>query len=234
MSRYKLVSAFSQLNGTYTGRISRILPFDDMKASSAWKLFDRFVDIPVEHKLVKRVKPSKSMVDMTLALGVSDEFYKNNVDSFLLVASDVDYYSLVSNLPEARFLIMAEESKCSRALKDALYDAGLPLCVLDGFAIDAGRSLMEAALLAGMEKALGEALSLNVRATLDKVIKDARVTLDSEAKERFYQHCEKCIELRVDKDGNAGLGIYPQPFSEKTSSMPQLLQGQGDRSMISQ
>ena len=38
--------------------------------------------------------------------------YKNDVDSFVIVSSDSDYWGLISSLPDAHFLVMIEREKC--------------------------------------------------------------------------------------------------------------------------
>ena len=57
---------------------------------------------PVEHMMIERVKQNKSLVDVMLISRTCQEHYKNNVDSFILVSSDSDYWGLISSLQDAR------------------------------------------------------------------------------------------------------------------------------------
>lgn len=59
--------------------------------------------------------------------------YKNDVDSFVIVSSDSDYWGLISSLPDAHFLVMIEREKCGPDMKEALADSGIFYCYLDDF-----------------------------------------------------------------------------------------------------
>lgn len=45
--------------------------------------------------------------------------YKNDVDSFVIVSSDSDYWGLISSLPDAHFLVMIEREKCGPDIRSA-------------------------------------------------------------------------------------------------------------------
>ena len=56
---------------------------------------------------------------MSVAMAITKEFYANNTDSFMLVASDSDYWAMLDQLPEANFLMMVEREKCSPYLGES-------------------------------------------------------------------------------------------------------------------
>ena len=61
------------------------------------------------------------------------DVYKRQVDSFVIVSSDSDYWGLISSLPDARFLVMIEREKCGPDMKAALAESGIFYCYLDDF-----------------------------------------------------------------------------------------------------
>ena len=79
---------------------------------NAWKILEYSVKIPVEHIMTERVKQNKSLVDIQLTARACQEHYQNQVDSFVIVSSDSDYWGLISSLSDARFLVMIEREKC--------------------------------------------------------------------------------------------------------------------------
>ena len=85
--------------------------FDDVHTSSAWDYISDIIDIPVEHFETERVLENKSLVDMSMALQISKEYYENDVKSAILVSSDSDFWGLIKQLPRARFLVLNEFRK---------------------------------------------------------------------------------------------------------------------------
>lgn len=81
--------------------------------------------------MIERIKENKSLVDIRLTTGTCREFFQNNTDSFILVSSDSDYWGLISAMPEAHFLVLVEDEKCSPAVKKAMVDAGITYCYTD-------------------------------------------------------------------------------------------------------
>lgn len=110
---YKLCATLRNLGGDVLEKISKIVLYDDVHSASAWRILSSYVSCPVEHIMIDRVKKTKSLVDIRLTAGACKEFYQNNVDSFILVSSDSDYWGLISSLPDARFLVMVERESVS-------------------------------------------------------------------------------------------------------------------------
>lgn len=69
-----------------------------------------------------------------MTAGACKEHYQNDIDAFLLASSDSDYWGLISSLPSADFLVLAEYEKCGDSLRGALEKAGIFYCFLDDFA----------------------------------------------------------------------------------------------------
>ena len=106
---YKLSATLRRLNSTYTEKITSIILFDDIHTASAWSSLEKFTSVSVEHILIERIKQNKSLVDIRLTARACQEYYENNVDSFIIVSSDSDYWGLISSLPKAQFLVMIEQ-----------------------------------------------------------------------------------------------------------------------------
>lgn len=115
---YKLYATLNNLNQeALLNKICKIILYDDIHTTSAWKILERFTQIPIEHVLIERIKENKSLVDIRLTTGTCREYYQNNVDSFILVSSDSGYWGLISAMPEVRFFVMVESEKCSPTIK---------------------------------------------------------------------------------------------------------------------
>ena len=78
---YNLCAALEALDQEYRGKVAKVILFDDIHTSTAWQILDEYVSVPVERVLIERIKENKSLVDIRLAMRVSQEHYKNSVDS---------------------------------------------------------------------------------------------------------------------------------------------------------
>lgn len=112
---YKLTATLNNLDTDEIAKISKIILYNDIHASTAWGLLTNYAKgIEVEHIMTERVKDNKSLVDIRLSTGVCREFFANGVDSFMLVSSDSDYWDS-SNPCRTRgsSLCLREESPAS-------------------------------------------------------------------------------------------------------------------------
>ena len=141
---------------------SSIILFDDIHTASIWRILDQFTGIPVEHMMIERVKGNKSLVDIALTARACREHYQNNVDSFIIVSSDSDYWGLISSLPTAKFLVMVERGRCSQDLKNTLTNAGIFHCYIDDFYSGNTEDIKHSVLVQEMYKYLDNTVRLNV------------------------------------------------------------------------
>lgn len=199
---YKLCGAFRNLSYEHTSKISKILLFDDIHTATTWGILEQFTQIPVEHILIERVKENKSLVDITLTARACQEHYKNNVDAFIIVSSDSDYWGLISSLPEARFLVMIEHEKCGPDMKDAMENAGIFYCYLDDFFTGNTEDLKHAALIREMVKYIHENLYFNVNSMFEEALINTRIPMQEAEKKQFYDRYIKTIKLGVNDNGN--------------------------------
>lgn len=67
---YKLYATLNNLNQeALLNKICKIILYDDIHTTSAWKILERFTQIPIEHVLIERIKENKSLVDIRLPPG---------------------------------------------------------------------------------------------------------------------------------------------------------------------
>ena len=205
---YKLYAMLNNLDqNALLSKISKILLFDDVHASSAWEVLNEFTEIPVERILLQRVKEDKSFLDIRLSVGVCKEFYQNKIDSFILAFSDSDYWGLIPTLEEARFLVLVEEEKVSGAIRHTLEDAGITYCYLDDFCTGNSNQIKERALLKELRQRLEEEVNFNIQDILREVYEVTRADMAAGEKNQFYARYIKPMHIEIDQDGEVYLSL---------------------------
>ncbi len=199
---YNLCAALMSLDEESCSKIQRIVLFDDIHTSSAWRVLEDHVSIPVEHILIERLKESKSLVDMRLAMRISEEHFKNQVDSFVLVSSDSDYWSVITSLPEAKFLFMIEHGKIGIDLREALEEKGIFYCYIDEFHSAKSEKIMLDAIQRELRNYMAEHLQFNFRDMLDSAITATRVPMSEGEKKQFFDKHIRPFQAGMDTDGN--------------------------------
>ena len=204
---YRLCATLKGLDQDILSKIQKIMLFDDVHTVNAWRILESHTKIPVEHIMTERVKQSKSLVDIELTARTCMEHYKNNVDSFVLVSSDSDYWGLISSLPDARFLVMLEREKCGPDMKAALANSGIFYCYIDDFYSGNSEAIKNSALFNELYRYLDDALKLNVNDMLDAAISATRITMTTQEKRQFYDKHIRQMKLVIDPDGNVSIEL---------------------------
>ena len=83
--------------------------------------------------MIPRVKADKSLVDISLAVGTTREYFEQGTKAFILVSSDSDFWGLIKGLPECSFLLLVEQENTSSAIKSAMIRNGIPYAEIDDF-----------------------------------------------------------------------------------------------------
>ena len=206
---YKLSATFRNLDYTYTQKISSIILFDDVHTASAWRILEQFTSIPVEHVMTERVKENKSLVDIKLTARACQEHYKNNVDSFIIVSSDSDYWGLIESLPEARFLVMIERDSCGPDLKKALVNAGIFYCYIDDFYSGNAEDVKHGAIFKAMYQYIDNTVRLNVNEMFDEALKVTRVEMTTSERNQFIAKYIKTMQMKIHDTGDLLLEFKP-------------------------
>lgn len=207
---YKLYATLKNLDqAALLGKISKIILYDDIHTATAWKILEQFTQIPIEHNMIERIKENKSLVDIRLTTGTCREFFQNNTDSFILVSSDSDYWGLISAMPEAHFLALVEDEKCSPAVKKAMVDAGITYCYTDDFCTGNSDEIRIQAVLNEVKRALDSEVQFNIQGILSEAYRLTRANLSTAEKEQFYARYIKPMRLVVDAEGNVNVQLGP-------------------------
>jgi hypothetical protein len=207
---YKLYATLNNLDQVaLLDKIEKIILYDDIHTATTWKILDKFTQIPIEHKLIVRVKENKSLVDIRLTAETCREFFQNNIDSFILASSDSDYWGLISSIPEAHFLVLVEEDKCSPAIKKAMIDVGITHCYTDDFCTGNSDEIKLQAVLSEVKKLIGQEVQFNIDDILSEAYRLTRAEMSTGEKNQFYERYIKPMRLVIDKDKNVSIQLGP-------------------------
>jgi len=205
---FKLYATLNNLNQeALLDKISKIILYNDVHTTTAWKILERFTQIPIEHILIERIKENKSLVDIRLTTGTCREYYTNNIDAFILVSSDSDYWGLISAMPEVRFFVMVESEKCGPSIKNALINAGITYCYIDDFCTGNSNEIKVAAVLSEVRRVLDEAFSLNIHEVLQEAYTATRAEMTTAEKNQFYNRYIRPMKLAISPDGDVSIEL---------------------------
>lgn len=196
---FKLYSMLSNMEASLIGKVKKIILYDDIHTSTGWKLLNKFVNISVEHKIVTRVKDDKSLVDMKLAVGTCREYYQNHIDSFILVSSDSDYWGLITEMPECRFMVMVEYEKSSSAIINAMKEKDISYCYIDDFCSSNLEAIQVEALLMEMRSYFKEH-GISIKELLQRAVSNTRVDMSKQELAQFKKRYLSKIKISINED----------------------------------
>lgn len=199
----KACAAFQSLREETLAKITKVILINDANTSSAWGLLSRHIKAPIEHMMTERLMRAKSIVDGTLMVRCCKEHYVEQVDSFLLFSSDSDYWSLLTNLNTAKFLVMVEETKLGSGVLQKMVESNVPFCYLDKFYQGGQTYQMKVdALLSECERFVECRFTpFNAREMMNAAIGQTRLTLTEKETRQFYRRYLKAMKLKVDESG---------------------------------
>lgn len=198
---YKMCATLKNLSDKYTSKISKIILIDDIHASSAWKILEYYTPIPVEYKLIERVKKGKSLVDITLSSVICREYYTSGADSVILFSSDSDYWGLASSMPEMKFHVMVERGSFAEEYRVAIEESGMSYCYIDDFFTGNALEIKYKAILKELGSSL-KSIKINVNNLLDGALSTTRAELSPAERKQFYDKYLKRLTVEVDDNGN--------------------------------
>ena len=188
-------------------KICKIILYNDVHTATAWKILDKFTQIPIEHNMIERIKETKSLADVVLTAGVCREYYKNGITSFILASSDSDFWGLISSMPELTFLVLVESEKCGQPIKTALENGGFSYCYLDDFCTGNSSQLQIEAVLTEVRNALKSQCSFNIDDILQEAYTATRVNMSTAEKTQFFNRYIKPMKLMISKDGDVSIQL---------------------------
>ena len=204
---FRLCATLKNLDENHCRKIEKIILYDDIHSASAWRILESYTNIPVEHVLIERVKQNKSLVDISLTVGTCKEFFKNEVDSFVLVSSDSDYWGLISAMPEAKFLVMLEREKTGPDIKHALVGSGIFYCYIDDFYSGDNDDIKIHALVSETKRYLSRYMRLNVNDMMEEVYRLTRANISEDEQKRFFTKYIKPMHLVIDDNGDVSFEL---------------------------
>lgn len=204
---FKVCSMLKSLNGHELANIKKIILYDDIHTSTAWRLLENYTGITIEHEIIERVNNFKSLVDIRMTAGTCKEFYQNNISSFIIISSDSDFWGLISALPEAKFLVMIEYEKCGEKIKKALEDSGIFYCAIDDFCSGNIDQLKTSVLVRELKTYIQDLVNDNVNDMLESMYSRCRIELSDIEKKRFYDRYIKTLKLTINEEGDMRIGL---------------------------
>lgn len=200
---YCFASAIDSLKEQEIDKIDKIIVYyDEMFSSRAWLMLKHFTyGIEVEAIPVSRIKEDKSLVDHKLVAGISKAYYKDDVDSFILVSSDSDFWAVMEDV-EANYLVMVEKDKCGYDFKEVLRDNEIFYCYLDSFQTPEDDMFFKAVFRKELENVIVQGFTLgSARELLDAALIQSRAHISEGEYENIYNKYIKDLRLTINKEG---------------------------------
>lgn len=201
---YCFASAIDSLKEQEIEKIDKIIVYyDEMFSSRAWLMLKHFTyGIEVEAIPVSRINENKSLVDHKLVAGISKAFYRDEVDSFILVSSDSDFWSVIEDV-EANYLVMVEKEKCGYDFKEVLRDNKIFYCYLDSFQTPEDDMFFKSVFRKELENAVISSFELgSAKDLLNAALIQSRAHISEGEYENIYNKYIRNLKLIINKDGD--------------------------------
>lgn len=210
---YAFGATILNLDEVSLSKIKKIILYDDVNTSTAWDYMAQIIKIPVVKKDIERVLDNKSLVDITMTAGVCEEYYRNDTESIILASSDSDFWGLIKQLPNARFLVLNEYRKTSAAIIEQLDQCDIKHCYISDFAQDIIQKFKTDVLYRGLKAKIdrfnesGEFGTLDVNETIQQIFYDAEILgaegqLKKEKEAFFNKYLKNGLLIKpTEKDG---------------------------------
>lgn len=207
----KFYALLQSLSAEALPKIQKIILFDDVNASSIWRLIDRYTDATIDHCMTERVLGVKSVVDANLIVRCCQEHYVGQADSFLLFSSDSDYWALIRNLTTARFFVMFEHEKTSNAMLDHLKENDVPYCFIDRFYhSEASQRLREDVVSLECDNYVKQhalTYGLNLNTMLSNVLTSTCISMSEQEQKAFKKRLFNSLSLKMNDNGVVSISI---------------------------
>ena len=200
---YCFASALDSLREQHIEKIDKIVVYyDEMFSSRAWLMLQHFTyGVPVEAIPVSRVSEKKSLVDHKLVAGISKAAYAEDVDSFILVSSDSDFWAVMETV-KANYLVMIERNKCGYDFRELMKNNQIFYCYLDLFQTPEDDEFFKAVFRRELENVITDGFSLgSAKALLDAALRQSRAHISEGAYENIYNRYIKELKLTINREG---------------------------------
>ena len=206
---YRLCAMLNILTKQIQAKIQKIMLFDNADTIHMWRILESYTTIPVEYVTSQRVLQNKSLVDIEMTAVTCREHYRGNVDSFILVSSDSDYWGLMSSLPEARFLVMVERGKSSPGLKATLSRNGIFFCFIEDFYDGNTDGIKTIALLNEVKNIIDNSFQFSISEILEKALEATGIHLKDEEIDLVIKKHFSAMKITLDGEGKLSVVVTP-------------------------
>lgn len=197
---YRLLATLNGLEEEYREKITRIVLIDDPHTSETWNKLEQYISIPIKYLEIERINDNKSIVDEEVIMECSELHYKENVDAFIMAASDSDYWPLVRRFTDCDFLFFVEHIKCGPDFKEGLITKGIPYCFIDDFYSKDSGWIIEEILLDNIRKELKEKCTIDLEELLDKQLWNLKAELNDSEKKYLFERYLRNIKININED----------------------------------
>ena len=190
--------------------LRKIILVDDTHTNLMWDELVREYrneGVRVEHDELPRLKEQKSLVDLRMVAKTCEEYYKNHVEHFILVTSDSDIWALISSLPDADIMVLAERCKSGDLLLEALTQNHIPFVFMEDIT-EESTLLMDRIMRREIEKQMSRSY-IDVRRIVTAAAQKLNLYLDQEILDLYIS--EALGEIILDEDiGTGRLVVKPE------------------------
>lgn len=200
---YCFASAIYDLKEHEIDKIDKIVVYYDVMFSPrAWQMLAHFTSgIDVEAIPVERIKEDKSLVDHKLVAGISKAFYKEDVDSFILVSSDSDFWSVIEDVP-ANYLVMVEKDNCGSEFKKILRSNDIFYCYIDKFQTPEDDLFFKTVFRKELQAVIDEKfVPCKASELLYSALRQSYADVSQGVYDSLYNKYIKRLKFEIDKDG---------------------------------
>lgn len=202
---YMLASTIDGLDDFEIEKIEKIVVYyDAVHTTKAWEYFKHFSsDIEVETVPVERIKEGKSLVDHKIVAGISKAIYKEDADSIIVVSSDSDFWSVIEDFTDVKFMVLVEKEKCGHSFKSVLRENDVFYCYMDNFKTMEDNAFFKGVFRAELESTIAEELKLgNANDLFCDVLTKSRADISKAEKELFFNKYIKGLKLMIEANGD--------------------------------
>ena len=133
-----------------------------------------------------------------------EEFYKNDVKYFILVSSDSDLWALISSLPDAEIMVLAERCKSGDVFVETLTQHKIQRLFMEDIAEDS-TELMDRVMHKEIDAVMAKSY-IDVRRIVINAAQKLNLFLDKEVLDRYTE--ETLAEVCAVKDKNTGRIVF--------------------------
>ena len=183
--------------------LRKIILVDDTHTNLMWDEMVREYrneGIRIEHDELPRLKEQKSLVDLRMVAKTCEEYYKNHEEHFILVTSDSDIWALISSLPDADIMVLAERCKSGDLLLEALTQNHIPFVFMEDIT-EESTMLMDRIMRRQINAMLSRSC-IDVRRIVTTAAQKLNLYLDKETIDLYIS--ETLGEIVIDEDIGTG------------------------------